>query len=191
MRKTLPPASPADTVRWPPQSSTIPRAMASPRPSPSAFVVKKASKICARLVSGMPGPLSATATAIRSPRSATVTVTRGAGASPTASRAFCSRLTRTCSSRGPSRQNGEVRVRGFHREHDPALAGSRLHEFEARCQDLRQEHGLAASGGARGRNPSAARQARDALGEARRSHSRCSAASSTRPRRTRMAVLSA
>ena len=52
----------------PPCSTTIFRAMASPRPVPFSLVVKKGSKIWSRLASGTPGPSSFTVSRKPSPR---------------------------------------------------------------------------------------------------------------------------
>src|SRR5208283_6173592 len=59
---TAPPDAPFRASRLPPCAVTICCAIQSPRPLPSAFVVKYGSKMEASFSGGIPGPLSLTAT---------------------------------------------------------------------------------------------------------------------------------
>src|SRR5262249_5651195 len=78
----------------PPCSSTMRWTIESPRPVPSALVVKNGSKMRARTSAGMPGPSSFTESTTWSPAGRQEITTLPCA--PTAWTAFCSRLTQTC-----------------------------------------------------------------------------------------------
>src|SRR3954451_12192143 len=75
--------------------------MVKPSPSPAleSFVVKNGSNKRDRRSGGMPVPLSRTVIDTRVPSVVTLTSIRRVGHCPTASTAFVSKLTSTCSSR--------------------------------------------------------------------------------------------